>query len=51
MTVGRKKHGKESSVRAAAMNHKMNQESLKNITFKTWMKLLRTKEMSELKGA
>lgn len=45
MTVGRKNMEKKSSARAAAMNHKMSQESLKNITLKSWMKFLRTKEM------
>lgn len=50
MTVGRKNVEKKSSVQAAAVNDIMSQESLKNIILKSWTKLLRTKEMSELEG-
>lgn len=41
---------RKSSVRAAAMNHRMSQEMVKNIILKSWMKRLRTKDISKLKG-
>ena len=41
---------RKSSVRAAAVNHRMSQERVKNIILKSWMKRLRTKDISKLKG-